>query len=343
MTVQINLDVTPPQLHAAQFSALVVHYLREREKHLDPITIKGYRLRLDYFLDWWQTEGPPRQWMLDEGTLGEYSKYLQGIAGRLSWHSRNDALRRLRQVLRWAHQRNYVAVDFAEFVPSVKGNPAPRNPLGLHALLALLVACESTQEPQRNRAIVAVLAGTGVRCEECAALKVEEVTFYPDESGLIRLSVAKNDSLRHVAFDPITGQFLAEWLARLPYARGPLFPSRNGRKSGTPSSITPAGLHDIIRTIAEAGKVGDQINGPHDLRRMFATTWARRLPEHLHLLQRQMGHANLGTTLIYISNDPTIIRETLAAQPVSPMAVLAHKPPATRQITASSRALSAEP
>lgn len=343
MTTQINLDVTPPQLHAVHFSALVTHYLREREKHLDPVTIKGYRIRLDYFLDWWQTEGPSRKWLLDEGTLGEYSQYLHGMSGRLSWHSRNDALKRLRQVLRWAHQRNYVAVNFAEFVPKVKGNAAPRKPLGLNILLALLGACEATMEPERNRAIVAVLAGTGVRCEECAALLVEEVTFDEDGGGLIRLSVAKNDKLRHVAFDQTTGRFLCEWIALLPYQRGPLFPSRNGRNSGSPSSITPAGLHDIVRTIADAGDVGDQICGPHDLRRMFATTWARSLPNNLHLLQRQMGHASMNTTLIYINNDPTIIREAINQQPVSPISVLANKKAATKQITASSRLLLVEP
>jgi integrase len=99
----------------------------------------------------------------------------------------------------------------------------------------------------------------------------------------------------------------------------------------------------MIRTLADAGGVGHQISGPHDLRRMFATTWARSLPDNIHLLQRQMGHANIGTTLIYIHNDPTVIREAINQQSVSPMSVLANQKAAQKQISASARLLPYEP
>ena len=320
----INLDVARPQLHAVQFSALVTHYLAERGRHLDPSTIKSYRIRLNHFLRWWEGEGPPRQWLLDEAAFADFAKVVRANLA-WGWWNRYDVLRRLRQVLRWAHRRGYVAVDFAEFVPSIKGTPPPRLPVGLDTLRALLAACDQTDEPARNRAIIAVLAGTGVRCEECAAIRVEEIQFYADGSGIIGLSVAKNDDLRSVAFDPIAGSYLAEWMVLLSYKRGPLFPSRNGRTVGIPTAITPGGQHKILRRIIEIAGVSDQIQGAHDLRRMFATTWSRALPEKLNLLQKQMGHANINTTLRYVLNDPTDIREAIAQRAVTPLAQLTYR------------------
>lgn len=321
LQVTINLEVDRPRLHAVQFSALVAHYLKERSYHLDPSTIKSYRIRLNHFLRWWEGEGPSCGWMLDEEAFAAFAQYVKSRPD-WGWWNRYDCLRRIRQVLRWAHRRGYVAVDFSEFVPGVKGNPRPQLPVNLEVLRVLLESCEETKEPERNRAILAVLAGTGVRCEECAAMRVEDIVVYEDGSGLISLPVAKNDDLRTVAFDPLTGTMLCEWIVMLPYDEGPLFPSRFERNSGTPVSLTPHGIYRLIRKLAECGEVEDKIRGPHDLRRMFATTWARALPDKSHLLQKQMGHVNYNTTLRYILSDPTDMREAITAKPATPIALL---------------------
>jgi integrase/recombinase XerD len=325
MNVTINLETARPRLKADDLPALVTHYLNERSFHLDPLTIKGYRLYIDYFLVWWEVEGPKRDWMLDENTFGEYIQYLQGISARLGWHSRHTALRRLRQLLRWANQRGYISVDFAEFVPPLKGNAKPKLPVHLDVLRSLLEACKETNEPERNQAIIAVLAGTSVRSEECAALRVEDIVLYEDGSGLITLSVAKNDKLRTVAFDPDTATFLCEWIVMLPYDKGPLFPSRIDRNSGMPIPLTPHGIYRVVRKLADWGEVADQIQGPHDLRRMFATTWGRIAEGQGSLLQKQMGHSSYATTLGYILQDPNDIREAITKKAVSPIAVLAKK------------------
>lgn len=332
MQVTINLDIDRPRLHAVQFKALVAHYLKERSRHLDPVTIKGYRLRLAYFLSWWDSVGPDREWVLDEEAFCDYADHVKAMP-KVAWWTRHDALRRLRQVLRWSHGRNYVEIDFSEFVPSMPGNAPPKFPVDLGILDGLLDACEETKEPERNRAIIATLAGTGVRCEECAAMRVENVLVYEDGSGLINLSVAKNSDLRPVAFDPDTGTILCEWIVMLPYTNGPLFPSRNGRNGGTPSCITPSGQHKMLCKIIDLAEVKGHIQGAHDLRRMFATTWARQLPAELPKLQRQMGHSDLGTTLKYVLQDATDIREAMSGKPVSPVAVLAARQKAPRPIS----------
>lgn len=333
MHVTINLEPAAPRLHAVQFSALVKHYLSERARRLDPSTIKSYRIRLNHFLRWWDEEGPPRAWILDEAAFADYALYVNGRSD-WGWWNRHDALRRVRQVLRWAHKRGYVAVDFAEFVPTLRGSPPPRLPVALDTLRALFGACDQTEEPERNRAILAVLAGTGVRNEECAAMRVENVLVYEDGSGLITLSVAKNDNLRTVAFDPPTGSYICAWIVQLGYEAGPLFPSRIGRNGGCPSPITPSGQHKLLTRLSEIAGVSNQIRGAHDLRRLFATTWARRLPGQGHLLQKQMGHAAYSTTLLYVLDDPTDVREAMTKQPITPVAMLTYQRTLPRMLQA---------
>lgn len=320
MIAKINFAPDAPTLEARHIDRLIDHFLADQAQRLDPETVRCNGYRFKRFLDWWAEEGPRRGWLLDETGFHAFAQHLATCeserGGPLSWHSRNDALRRLRQMLRWAHQRGYVPLDFSGMVPSPKGAPTPRKPVDLSMLARMVKACDRTNEPERNRAILAVLGGTGVRSEECATLRVEDVTLHADGTGYVQLSVAKNDKLRIVAFDAATGKALRAWMERLPYAQGPLFPSRTGRNR-KPRPLTPSGLYKILVAIAEIAGVA--FAGAHDLRRCFATLWARAgAPPDL--LQRQLGHSSVSTTSLYVLNDIEGVRAELSRRPLSPFA-----------------------
>lgn len=328
-TVEINLATQPPRLHAIQFAALVEHYLDEQRHKVHPETVYGYSFALHFFVVWWQEYGPLRNWYLDEAALAEFSYYLATSAtttrgSPLSYHTQNDVARRLRTLFRWAHGRGYIEADFGEFVPATKGAPVPRIPVSLDALARLFAACDTTHEPVRNKAIVAVLAGTGLRNEECAALRKEAVRVENDNSGTITAYIAKNGRPRIVAFDSSTGVYLRAWLNRLLYSNGPLFPSRKNRKH-KPAEITPRGLYKLLDTIIKAAGVDDQIQGAHDLRRLFATTWHKSAPEETHLLQKQMGHMQLQTTMGYILRDASDVADAMRSRTISPVAHVANR------------------
>ena len=65
----------------------------------------------------------------------------------------------------------------------------------------------------------------------------------------------------------------------------------------------------------------------HDLRRMFATVWTRKLRGEAYgqLLQTQLGHANYATTAIYALQQVDDVLEALRQQPVSSIALLQAK------------------
>ncbi len=323
-----EIDLTPaaPALRAQRIGDLIDLYLAELSRRRQQKTVTGYRAKLSYFLDWWEATGPACDWLLSADGLADFARHLESLKtarGRpLGYHTRNDALRRLRQVLHWAHERGRVAVDMAADVPEPSGSPPSKLPVELDALAALLAAAGQGDNPARDAAIVAVLAGTGVRCEEAAAMLVENVTLYADRSGFVRLTVTKFDQERIVAFDGATGEYVRRWLDASSRQAGPLFPSRTGRRT---RSLSPSGIYKVVVSLADAAGVRSVIRGPHDLRRMFATLWARRLrgESYGQLLQKQLGHASWATTSQYALQDYGDVLEVMRTAAVSPLAQLA--------------------
>ncbi|MBX3014648.1 MAG: tyrosine-type recombinase/integrase [Caldilineaceae bacterium] len=313
MIYLINLDSTVPALDAKQLVHLIELFLADHRRKNQPTTVKGYRFRLKPFINWWQSVGPDCGWILSGDDFADYVRYLDELGW--GYNSRRDGVKRLRQVFRWAHQRGHVPVDFALYIPSTKGAPPVRPPLSLDDLAALLNACWRMAYPLRNRAIIAALAGTGLRREECAALRTTDLIFQADGAGYLSPPITKNDKPRVVAFDAATGAYLRQWLDVLP-GDGPLFPSRNG---GASLSLSPDGLYKVVLDAAALAGVRVET---HDLRRMFATTWSRKLRGEAYgqLLQLQMGHASYNTTAIYNLQQAEDVLNALRSAPISPIA-----------------------
>lgn len=320
MIHEINLAPDRQALNARHLPDLIDLYLADVARRDQEKTARGYRCKLQFFLDWWKIEAARRKYLLSADDLRDFARHLEGQP--IGYHTRNDALRRLRQVLRWAFHRNMIGVDLSLDVPSAAGSPPAKTPLELETLGRLLDAASRTSQPSRDTALIAVLAGTGVRCEEAAAMRLESLTIYADGSGFIRLSVAKNDRPRTVAFDAATGRYLCRWLDERGGEAGPLFPSRLG---GGTRPLTPSGLYKLVVDLATAAGVRDQVRGPHDLRRMFATLWSRRLrgESYGQLLQKQLGHASWSTTQTYSLQDAGDILDAMRNCAVSPMAQVA--------------------
>ena len=319
MIHDINLAPERAALNAARFPDLIDLYLSDIARRDQPETARGYRCKLQFFVTWWTIEAPARGFLLSGDDLADFGRWLEGL--EISYHTRNDALRRLRQVFRWAFQRKMIPVDLSLDVPTAAGSPPAKTPLDTDALIALFGAASQTRQPVRDCALIAILAGTGARCEEAAAMRVEALTIYADGSGYVALKVTKNDKPRTVAFDAATGRYLRRWLDLLGATAGPLFPSRTGRGA---KALTPSGLYKLVVDLATAAGVRDRVRGPHDLRRMFATVWSRRLrgESYGQLLQKQLGHASWATTQAYSLQDAGDILEAMRRAPVSPVALV---------------------
>ncbi len=318
MTVhEIEFSDDTPKLNGKHLDRLLEAYITSTQRNNQPVTIKGYRCKLRPFFTWWNEYGPEREWVLASDDLSDFVRYLDERTN-LSFRGRYDTVKRLRQMFRWAHKRGAIPVDFSMFVPDTKGGAPERRAVSLPSLQALLNACWKMSDPIRNRGIIAVMAGTGLRLEECASLSVEKVEFLPAGSGFITPSVTKNDKPRTVVFDASTGAFIRQWLDVLGKTEGPLWPSRTGGKT---LPLSKDGMHKVVYDAANLAGIDCS---PHDLRRMFATIFMRvhRGEGYAKLLQKQMGHTHFSTTALYML--PTIddIHEVMNDTEASPVAKL---------------------
>lgn len=317
----IRLNPERPTLDALYLDRLIELWLEDRGLRRPAKTVAGYTEKIRYFREWWAAKGPTCGWKLTEETLLEFNLYLDQYAGRfgpLAYHTRKDALRRLRQVFFWARVNNYVDYDYSKLVPPPNGAPPVRIAAPLDCLRRLIEAADRSPYPTRDRAILAVLLGCGVRRSECSSINLETIRIDADGSGELQVEAkrvkGRGDHVRTVAFDRATGKYITAHLDTMPGRSGPLFFSRRGPR------LTPMGVYKAVKHMIRLAGLADQIQGCHDLRRYFTTYYSRnrRGEGYGHLLSKQLGHSTYRMTAHYSLQDVEDIKEVL----ISPFALL---------------------
>jgi site-specific recombinase XerD len=153
------------------------------------------------------------------------------------------------------------------------------------------------------------------RIVDSEALALTESDLDPD-CGAIVVRHAKGDKRREVGMDQWGFELLRPWLAyRVQMPVGALFCVIDGRTRGRPLTTTSV-RQQLRRTAAKAGV--RRRFAPHQLRHAHAVEMAREgVP--LNVIQRQLGHANLGITSVYLEGiDNAEIIDTVHA-PRAPM------------------------
>lgn len=322
--VDIDLDPEEPALNGRHLDTLIQLWLDDCYLRLPEHTVDGYADKVRYFRNWWTEHGPQLHWQLKERDLQQFVRDLDNmrtVANKpLMYNTKKDIVRRLRTALLWANRTKKIRhLNVASWLPKeIEGSTPVRVVAPISALRHLMDVAAQGIMPLRDRAILAVLIGTGVRRAECSSICVEDIQVDADGSGTFRVKAKKvrNREIheRHVAFDHYTGRYIRQYLDSRVNESGPLF-------VGTRGPLTAEGIYKIVTgLIARAGLTG-QVRGCHDLRRAFVTTFARLRPGegHYHLLKLQIGHAPQGTTgKHYDLRDIEDVREVI----VSPFALM---------------------
>jgi site-specific recombinase XerD len=146
----------------------------------------------------------------------------------------------------------------------------------------------------------------GLRIDEALALREADLDR---RRGSILVRRGKGGRRREVGMDDWGWQELEPWLvARVALPIGPLFCVINGRTRGCPWTSSGARA-ELPRAAARAGV--RRRFAPHQLRHAHAVEMAREgVP--LIVIQRQLGHSNLGITSVYLQGiDNAEIIETV--------------------------------
>jgi site-specific recombinase XerD len=161
----------------------------------------------------------------------------------------------------------------------------------------------------RVRALVAVLWRGGLRISEALALNETDVD---ERRGSLLIRHGKGDKRREAGMDQFGFEQLAAWLAhRVSLPPGPLFCVIDGSTRGPRWSATAARAE--LRALAVDAGVRRRF-APHQLRHAHAVELARE-GVAINIIQRQLGHTDLGTTSTYLQGiDPSEIIDAVRSR-----------------------------
>jgi site-specific recombinase XerD len=193
--------------------------------------------------------------------------------------------------------------------PHNKGLHYPADPPKVEEIIAVMRAAGDDAHGRRLRGLILILWRAGLRIQEALALAESDLD---PRRGALLVRRGKGGRRREVGMDAWGWEELQPWLElRLQLPLGPLFCVINGSTRGRHWS-SAAARADLRRTAAQAGI--RRRFAPHQLRHAHAVELAREgVP--LIVIQRQLGHSNLGITSIYLQGiDNAEIIETVHAR-----------------------------
>lgn len=195
-------------------------------------------------------------------------------------------------------KEHIVKVDEAEAIERPKLIKYLPNTLTLEEVDKLLDIKTITKFDYRNKAMLELLYGTGIRVSELVTLTIHSIDL---ENCVIRL-IGKGSKERIIPIGEYTIHYLKKYLSiREEFLKKEntdyLFLNNHGKP------ITRQGFFKILKKLLEEKELNPNIS-PHTLRHSFATHLLNGGAD-LRSIQILLGHSDIATTKIYthISND----------------------------------------
>lgn len=204
----------------------------------------------------------------------------------------------LKGVAKAAWQLELLNHDALDRIRSIKQVRVSRLPVGRslsYAESAALLSAAAGDDPQkiRDRAILTLFLGCGLRRAEICSLQMDKVDLF---DGTIQL-IGKGNKERKAFLTPDMQKTLAAWLDVRTDVPGYLFGNFTvSRRLRLDRPLNPSSLSRILKKYCDVAGV-DPVT-PHDLRRTFAT---RLIDKNVDLVtvKNLMGHASITTTSLY--------------------------------------------
>ena len=164
----------------------------------------------------------------------------------------------------------------------------------------------SKSEGQRNRAIIEMLYGCGLRVSELTNLKISDLFF---DEGFVRV-IGKGNKQRLIPISDYTIKYINLYKDTVrvhtkiqPGFEDFLFLNRRGK------SLTRVMIFTIVKELSIIGGVKKTIS-PHTFRHSFATHLLKNGAD-LRAIQLMLGHESISTTEIYTHVDQEFIRDAI--------------------------------
>ncbi|WP_095952430.1 site-specific tyrosine recombinase XerD [Flavobacterium sp. ACN6] len=279
-------------------------YLRI-ERGLSKNTIENYGFdieRLCLFLEANQIDISPIK--ISDETL---QQFIYAVAKEVNPRSQARIISGLKSFFNYLVFEDYRNDNPLELIEAPKTGRKLPDTLSLEEIDNLIEAIDlSTNEGERNRAMLETLYGCGLRVSELVSLKISDLFF---DEGFIKIT-GKGNKERFVPIGPLTQKYIDIYKnairSNLNIKKGAedtLFLNRRG------NYLTRAMVFTIIKDLAQ--KVGLKKNiSPHTLRHSFATHLLENGAD-LRSIQLMLGHESITTTEIYVHLDRSFLKEVM--------------------------------
>jgi len=280
------------------------------EKSLSPKTIEAYLSDIKNFAHFLSPdEEKIDEQLLKNASLKDFQNYIH--------HLYDDKIKTSSQARAISSLKAFY--NFLQYEKIIEQNPtalleAPKIGRILPAVLSvseieyILAAVNlSSAEGHRNKAIIEVLYGCGLRVSELIHLKLSQLFF---NESFIRI-IGKGDKERLVPIGETAQNAVIHYIdggrSKLKIKKGMedfLFLNRRGSK------LTREMIFMMVKELAQIAGIQKSIS-PHTFRHSFATHLIEGGAD-LRAVQEMLGHTSITTTEIYTHLDTDYIRSAIA-------------------------------
>jgi integrase/recombinase XerD len=279
-------------------------YLRI-ERGLSKNTIDNYSFdieRLCLFLETNAIEVSPIK--INEETI---QQFIYSVSKEVNPRSQARIISGLKSFFNYLIFEDYRSDNPMELIETPKTGRKLPDTLSVEEIDALIDAIDlSSNEGERNRAMLETLYGCGLRVSELVALKISDLFF---DEGFLKIT-GKGNKQRFVPIGNLTQKYIQIYRdykrADLSIKKGQedtLFLNRRG------SQLTRAMVFTIIKDLSAKIELKKSIS-PHTLRHSFATHLLENGAD-LRSIQLMLGHESITTTEIYVHLDRRFLTEVM--------------------------------
>jgi len=277
-------------------------YLR-LERGMSANSVEAYEQDLDKLIAYCHSHGVDAE----KASFNDLQDFVyEQFDARSNSRTQSRVLSGVRSFYKFLLYHNKREDDPSELLESPRKEQHLPEVLSLEEINRLVEAVDlSTAEGHRNRAMLEMLYGSGLRVSELTGLKLSDM--YRDEGYL--LVRGKGDKQRLVPISPEADKWFGYWLEDRshldikPESVDMAFLNRHGRQ------LTRAMVFIIIKQLAEKAGIHKVIS-PHTLRHSFATHLLQNGAD-LRIIQQLLGHEQITTTEIYTHMDIQDLRNAV--------------------------------
>lgn len=265
------------------------NYYLKVERGLSPNTVKAYTADIEGFYEFLRHRGVT----LRDASSSDISDYIISVSDYLSKRSQARLLSSLNSFFDYLVSGGERKDNPSSAVDSPKLGKYLPVVLSVEEVRAILKAAPN----ERDRAILEVLYGCGLRVSEVCSLKISEVYL----KDMFVKVMGKGSKERLVPMAPSTASAIMDYLSvRSESDAGcedVLFLNRFGR------ALSRVAVFKMVKSVALVAGVDKNLS-PHTFRHSFATHLVENGAD-LRVVQEMLGHESILTTEIYTHVDST--------------------------------------